>query len=132
MITPEIWGPHGWKFMHYVTLGYPLYPTNGENIRNCYLKDLNFDLTQKFDLVLLGMDLPCDEKLLNYCKKANKIIIEYAICYLPSKNNLKKIIDNSSKKIVYDFNMDFSAIPVNVDLSKSYPPRYNRRIVVLE
>jgi len=27
-ITPSVWGPHGWKFLHYVTLGYPMDPTN--------------------------------------------------------------------------------------------------------
>lgn len=27
MIGPETWGPHGWKFIHYVTLGYPKDPT---------------------------------------------------------------------------------------------------------
>jgi len=26
-ITPDIWGPHGWKFMHYVALAYPAKPT---------------------------------------------------------------------------------------------------------
>ena len=26
-ITPDIWGPHGWKFMHYVALAYPTKPT---------------------------------------------------------------------------------------------------------
>ena len=26
-ITPDIWGPHGWKFMHYVALAYPVKPT---------------------------------------------------------------------------------------------------------
>ena len=24
---PDIWGPHGWKFLHFVTLGYPPNPT---------------------------------------------------------------------------------------------------------
>ena len=28
MLGPEVWGPHGWKFIHYVTLAYPLYPTD--------------------------------------------------------------------------------------------------------
>ncbi len=28
MPGPEIWGPHGWKFIHYITLGYPSNPTN--------------------------------------------------------------------------------------------------------
>ena len=27
-ITPNLWGPHGWKFIHYVTFGYPINPTN--------------------------------------------------------------------------------------------------------
>ena len=31
-IKPEIWGPHGWKFMHYVSLGYPEYPTDQDKI----------------------------------------------------------------------------------------------------
>lgn len=26
-IKPSIWGPHGWKFMHYVSLGYPNNPS---------------------------------------------------------------------------------------------------------
>jgi hypothetical protein len=35
MPGPEIWGPHGWKFIHYVTLGYPNNPTE-EQKRNYY------------------------------------------------------------------------------------------------
>ena len=27
---PDIWGPHGWKFLHFVTLGYPEKPTENE------------------------------------------------------------------------------------------------------
>ena len=26
-IKPSIWGPHGWKFMHYVSLGFPSNPS---------------------------------------------------------------------------------------------------------
>jgi hypothetical protein len=110
----------------------PLYPKDEENIRSCYLKDLKFNIPDNFDMVLLGIDFPCDEILLNYCKKANKIIVEYPICYNFSKENLDKIMENVDKKIIYDFNIDFSAIPVNVDLTKSWPPRYIRRIVILE
>jgi len=33
MVTPNIWGPHGWKFIHYVTLSYPVFP-NQENKDN--------------------------------------------------------------------------------------------------
>ena len=27
IMTPDVWGPHGWKFIHYITLGYPENPT---------------------------------------------------------------------------------------------------------
>ena len=26
-LKPKIWGPHGWKFLHYVSLGYPEKPS---------------------------------------------------------------------------------------------------------
>lgn len=26
MITPKDWGPHGWKFLHYITANYPVKP----------------------------------------------------------------------------------------------------------
>ena len=32
-IKPSIWGPHGWKFMHYVSLGFPSNPSE-EDKRN--------------------------------------------------------------------------------------------------
>lgn len=34
MPGPDIWGPHGWKFIHYITLGYPNNPT--EHDKNKY------------------------------------------------------------------------------------------------
>jgi predicted GNAT superfamily acetyltransferase len=27
MVNPNLWGPHGWKFIHYAALGYPNNPT---------------------------------------------------------------------------------------------------------
>jgi hypothetical protein len=30
MLGPDVWGPHGWKFIHYVTLAYPNNPTKEE------------------------------------------------------------------------------------------------------
>jgi hypothetical protein len=35
MPGPDIWGPHGWKFIHYITLGYPNNPTE-EQKKNYY------------------------------------------------------------------------------------------------
>jgi len=46
-IGPEVWGPHGWQFIHYITLGYPDNPTP---IQKQYYK--NF-------FELLGNVIPC-------------------------------------------------------------------------
>lgn len=37
-IKPKIWGPHGWKFLHYVSLGYPNNPSEEDkrNYKNFY------------------------------------------------------------------------------------------------
>ncbi len=34
MSGPDVWGPPGWKFIHFVTMGYPNYPT--ESIKKKY------------------------------------------------------------------------------------------------
>jgi hypothetical protein len=47
LITPEVWGPHGWKFIHYVTIGYPENPTPAQKEK------------YKAFLVLLKDVLPC-------------------------------------------------------------------------
>lgn len=33
MSGPDTWGPHGWKFIHYITLGYPHNPTKSDKIK---------------------------------------------------------------------------------------------------
>jgi hypothetical protein len=37
-IKPNIWGPHGWKFLHYVSFGYPSDPSelDKQNYKNFY------------------------------------------------------------------------------------------------
>lgn len=110
----------------------PLYPIENENIRNCRLDELKFDASTKFDLVLLGLDINIEETLLKYCNCANKIIVEYPTCYSPSEHKLNTILKYTKKNIEYDFVMNFSNIPVFIDNTKSWPARYNRRIVVLE
>jgi hypothetical protein len=35
MSGPDVWGPYGWKFIHYVTLGYPNNPTETDK-KNYY------------------------------------------------------------------------------------------------
>lgn len=53
-IKPKIWGPHGWKFLHYVSLGYPDNPTE-EDKRN--YKDF---------FTSLRYVLPCEKCAQNY------------------------------------------------------------------
>ena len=31
-LGPDVWGPHGWKFLHFVALGYPKNPTEEDKI----------------------------------------------------------------------------------------------------
>lgn len=31
-LGPDVWGPHGWKFFHFVALGYPKNPTDEDKI----------------------------------------------------------------------------------------------------
>jgi len=31
-LGPDIWGPHGWKFIHFIALGYPKEPTEEDKI----------------------------------------------------------------------------------------------------
>lgn len=37
-INPDIWGPPGWRFMHYITLSYPIEPSdkNKEDIKRFF------------------------------------------------------------------------------------------------
>ena len=55
-IKPDIWGPHGWKFMHYVSLGYPDNPD--KNQKTLY-KNFYYSLQDV---------LPCDKCAENYKK----------------------------------------------------------------
>ena len=56
MIKPDIWGPHGWKFIHYVSIGYPNNPTENDklNYKNFYHS--------------LQYILPCEKCQMNYRK----------------------------------------------------------------
>ena len=63
-IQPKLWGPHGWKFMHYISLGYPINPTSKDkiNYKNFYysLQDI----------------LPCEKCAINYQKNINEYPID--------------------------------------------------------
>ena len=82
-IGPNIWGPHGWKFLHYVSLGYPQEPT--ENDKR-YYKDFYTSLQNV---------LPCATCQGNYKKNLSELPIDNA---LQSRDSLVKwVIDVHNK-----------------------------------
>lgn len=60
MAGPDQWGPHGWKFIHYVTMGYPDKPTKNDMIKY-----------KKF-LISIGDILPCVICSNHYKQNLNK------------------------------------------------------------
>ena len=82
------WGKHGWIFLHYITINYPIYPT--EIDKNNYF--IFFDS--------LKNTLPCDLCKNNYIKHLKKYPLQNA---LQSRNNLIKwLIDihNETNKLL--------------------------------
>ena len=78
-ILPAVWGPYGWKFMHYVSLGYPESPS--ENDKRDY----------KAFFTSLQNILPCEKCQVNYQKNIYDHPIDNA---LDNRNSLVKwIID---------------------------------------
>ena len=67
MSGPDTWGPHGWKFIHYVTLGYPSKPTNSDKI-----KYKNFFIT-------LSDVIPCILCKMNYKKHLQELPINESV-----------------------------------------------------
>ena len=63
MSGPETWGPHGWKFIHYVTLGYPENPTPEKKEK------------YKAFFILLKDILPCSVCANHYAENLKKLPI---------------------------------------------------------
>lgn len=61
MTGPDVWGPHGWKFLHYVSLGYPTNPTKEQKEK------------YKAFFILLKDTLPCAVCRLHYAENYNKL-----------------------------------------------------------
>jgi len=88
-IKPEIWGPHGWKFIHYISLGYPEEPT--EEQKNLY-KNFYYSLQDV---------LPCDKCAKNY----NQNLINNPIDnHLNSRDSLIKWVIDIHNKVNQDLN----------------------------
>jgi hypothetical protein len=79
-INPDIWGMHGWKFMHYITLAYPDKPTEEEK----------YSIKLYFNNV--GKVLPCYSCRINYEKHLNKYPLDDTVV-LCQTNLVKWLVD---------------------------------------
>ncbi len=66
-MEPQVWGKHGWFFLHSITMGYPDHPTNTDRdkYRNFFYN--------------IGSVLPCNKCQINYRKHMEQIPIEPAL-----------------------------------------------------
>lgn len=79
-ISPKSWGPHGWKFLHYISLSYPMDPTlkQKEQYRDFFISVKNV--------------LPCELCAKHYEENIKKIPLTSEI--MNDKNKLIKwVID---------------------------------------
>lgn len=83
-ITPDMWGPHGWKFIHYIALAYPEKPT--EEQRNQY--KIFFESIQNI--------LPCGLCSYNYKKHLKELPLDNTVLE-NNINLLKWTIDMHNK-----------------------------------
>ena len=88
-IKPDLWGPHGWKFMHYVSLGYPDNPTNDQKT-----------LYKNFYYSLQDV-LPCEKCRINYKKNIKEHPID---THLENKDSLVKWVIDIHNKVNEELN----------------------------
>lgn len=88
-IKPKIWGPHGWKFMHYVSLGYPSNPTEEDkrNYKNFYTS--------------LQHILPCAKCANNYSHNLKKYPIDN---HLGSRDTLVRWVIDIHNQVSNELN----------------------------
>jgi len=103
IITPEVWGPHGWKFIHYVTLGYPENPTQ-----------IQKDKYQAF-FILLKDVLPCalcanhyKENLQHY--PLNDQILNSREKFIKWGIDIHNNVNKSNKKPILDYTTAYNMI----------------------
>lgn len=102
-INPNLWGPSGWKFLHYITLSYPDYPdkTIKETFKNFFIN--------------LYKILPCEKCRLNYIDHLKIYPIndnvlkdkESIVKWLINMHNLVNIINNKKEYSYIDFQNEY-------------------------
>lgn len=132
MSGPDKWGPHGWKFIHYITLGYPDRPTSDH--KNRY---------KKFFLTLTGV-IPCVLCRNNYIKhlkeypisdkvlKNKKNLMGWGVLMhnLVNKSNNKKVVP-IDKGIQMIYQSDDTCVKENFGLIESEKTTNLKKIVCI-
>ena len=118
-IKPNIWGPHGWKFMHYVSLGYPSDPTeqDKQNYKNFYTSFQHI--------------LPCAKCAHNYSYNLKKYPIDN---HLGSRDTLVRWVIDIHNQVNTELNKKEYTYIEALDLYKSSIPdiqTYTFKIIVL-
>lgn len=120
MVNSKIWGNHGWKFMHYVTLGYPEIPTVEEknNYKNFFISLKNVlpcsKCAKHYEENLKKLPLTDDilnnkTKLIKWCidlhnivnKMLNKKVLSYDEAYNKLINNNNDFYDDNITNYEY-------------------------------
>lgn len=119
-ITPDIWGPVGWKFIHFIALGYPQNPTEVQksdyktffesikNILPCSICSNNY----KKHLI----DLPLSDEVLQNREELLKWTIDM-------HNEVN--IQNNKKKLSYDEAIDLMLNNFNDDNNDNNKTKIN-------
>ena len=103
IITPNVWGPHGWKFIHYITLAYPENPTQTQK-----------EKYQAF-FILLKDVLPCavcanhyKENLQN--NPLNDQILNSRDKFIKWGIDIHNSVNKSNKKPILDYTTAYNMI----------------------
>ena len=129
MSGPDVWGPHGWKFIHFVTLGYPNNPSTDDKKKykkffeliytvlpcrlcaNHYLENLKINplsdnvLSNKQELIEWGIKMHNSvnkshgKRLYNYKDGLAEIIKNSDPIYIPNNININNKNKNSNSGI---------------------------------
>ena len=119
VITPEIWGPHGWKFLHYLSFGYPDNPTTED--KNNY----------KTFFLSLQHVLPCSICAKHYSDNLVQYSLDEA---LQNKDSLIRWVIDIHNQVNTELNKKEYTYIEALDLYKSSMPdiqTYTFKIIVL-
>ena len=103
-LKPEIWGNHGWKFIHYISLGYPDNPTRNDK-----------DLYKNFYYSLQDV-LPCDKCAENYKKNLLENPIDN---HLDNRETLMKWVIDIHNSVNKELNKEILDYDTAIDIYMS-------------